>query len=157
MTTIPFLQFSSKMQASDRLTPQEANVNNNNSLVAPIRGLEFGGFRGKKGIVSPSTSLNLQSRSASTGKFENGSSMVKPLRLSSCYAIFLQEKCLHPISPIRLFRCRSPFPRLCFDSVIGLFGGKVQRGMHTSLSIFGHLLGYCCIVHTDPISNNHSN
>ena len=40
---IPFLQFSLKNQAFDWLAPKEANVNNNNSLVAPIRGLLFGG------------------------------------------------------------------------------------------------------------------
>ena len=31
-----------RIQASDWLAPQEANINNNNSLVAPIRGLLFG-------------------------------------------------------------------------------------------------------------------
>ena len=38
-----FHPFSPKKQASDWLAPQEANVNNNNSLEAPIRGLLFGG------------------------------------------------------------------------------------------------------------------
>ena len=38
-----------RIQASDWLAPQEANVNNNNSLVAPIRGLLFGGKIGGKG------------------------------------------------------------------------------------------------------------
>ena len=38
-----FTQISPKKQASDWLAPQEANVNNNNSPVAPIRGLLFGG------------------------------------------------------------------------------------------------------------------
>ena len=38
-----FHPISPKKQASDWLAPQEANVNNNNSLVAPIRGLLFGG------------------------------------------------------------------------------------------------------------------
>ena len=32
-----------RIQASDWLAPQEANINNNNSLLAPIRGLLFGG------------------------------------------------------------------------------------------------------------------
>ena len=31
-----------RIQAPDWLAPQEANVNNNNSLVAPIRGFDFG-------------------------------------------------------------------------------------------------------------------
>ena len=38
-----FHPISPKKQASDWLAPQEANVNNNNSLEAPIRGLLFGG------------------------------------------------------------------------------------------------------------------
>ena len=54
VTAIPLSsKISSKMQASDWLAPQEANENNNNSLVAPIRGLDFGGFWGKKELCHP--------------------------------------------------------------------------------------------------------
>ena len=46
----------------------EAIVNNNNSLVAPIRGFDFGEFLGTMEL-STSTTLNLQLHSARTGKF----------------------------------------------------------------------------------------
>ena len=66
---IPFLQ-----QASDWLAPLEANINKNNSLLAPIRGFNFlGGVFWDNGIVTLYT-LNIQSRSASKEKIENGSS-----------------------------------------------------------------------------------
>ena len=46
----------------------EAIVNNNNSLVAPIRGFDFGELLGTMEL-STSTTLNLQLHSARTGKF----------------------------------------------------------------------------------------
>ena len=67
-----FPPISSKKEASDWLAPQEANVNNNNFLVAPIRGFDFGELLGTKKL-SLSTTLNLQSCSASTEKIVNGS------------------------------------------------------------------------------------
>ena len=56
-----------RIQASDWLAPREAIINNNNSLVAPIRGLDFGELLGTKEL-SPSTTPNLQTHSARTGK-----------------------------------------------------------------------------------------
>ena len=60
-----------KIQASDWLAQQEEIINSNNSLFAPIRGLDFGVFWGIMEL-SPSTTLNLQSRSASIEKIETG-------------------------------------------------------------------------------------
>ena len=84
MTAVPFLQFSSKKQASDWLALGEAIVNNNNSLVVPIRGLLFGGKIGGKELLSPSTTLNLQTCSARTGKL-----IAVPLPISYLYAYIL--------------------------------------------------------------------
>ena len=50
------------------MAPREANVSNNNSHVAPIRGLDFGEFLGTKELPV-STTPNLQTLSARTGKF----------------------------------------------------------------------------------------
>ena len=58
-----FHPISPKKQASDWLAPQEANVNNNNSLWGVI---------GDNGIFTLYT-LNLKSCSASIEKIENGS------------------------------------------------------------------------------------
>ena len=69
---IPFIQFSSKKQVSDWLAPGEAIVNNNNSLVAPLRDFDFGELLGTMEL-SLSNTLNLQSCSASAEKIENGS------------------------------------------------------------------------------------
>ena len=57
-----------RIQASDWLAPMEAIINNNNSLVAPIRGLDFWELLGTKKL-SPYTTPNLQTHSARTGKF----------------------------------------------------------------------------------------
>ena len=72
--------FSSKKQASDWLALGEAIVNNNNSPVAQIRGLLFGGKIGGKELLSPSTTLNLQTCSARTGKL-----IAVPLPISYLY------------------------------------------------------------------------
>ena len=68
VTAIPFSPNSPKFQASDWWATQEANLNNNNSLVAPIRGLDFWELLGTKKLL-PSTTPNLQRHSAKTGKF----------------------------------------------------------------------------------------
>ena len=63
---------SPKKQASDWLAPQEANVNNNNSLEAPNQRPAFCRKIGGKKLPSPCTTPNLKSHSASTEKIKNG-------------------------------------------------------------------------------------